>query len=69
LLKVIITLYRESLKAIEAGVELEKIKALKALPSISRARLIPEEEAKEQLLSIEDSIKDEISVLKGGSHA
>jgi V/A-type H+-transporting ATPase subunit A len=69
LLKVIITLYKESLKAIEAGVELEKIKAMKILPQITRARLIPEEEAKEQLLSIEDSLKDEISVLKGGSHA
>ncbi len=65
LLKVIVTLYREALSALEAGVELEKIKALKAIPAIARARLIPEESAQEELQTIEESIKEEISVLKG----
>jgi V/A-type H+-transporting ATPase subunit A len=65
LLKVIVTLYREALSALEAGVEFEKIKVLKAVPAIARARLIPEENAQEELQAIEESIKEEISVLKG----
>ncbi|KPJ69495.1 ATP synthase subunit A, partial [candidate division WOR-1 bacterium DG_54_3] len=65
LLKVIIALYREALAALETGVELEKIKALKAIPAIARARFIPEESAQEELQAIEESIKEEISVLKG----
>ena len=67
LLKVIVTLYREALSALEAGVELEKIKALKAIPAIARARLIPEESDQEELQTIEESIKEEISVLKGAA--
>jgi len=69
LLKVIITLYKEGLSALESGVDIEKIKALKAIPEIARARLIPEEEAKEKLLAIENSVKEEILTLKGGIHA
>jgi V/A-type H+/Na+-transporting ATPase subunit A len=65
LLRVILTLYKESLKALEAGVEMEKIKELRVIPQITRARLIPEEKAKEQLLAIEDSIKEELATLKG----
>lgn len=65
LLRVIITLYKESLKALEAGVELDKIKAMKVIPQIARARLIPEERAKDDLQKIEDSLKEELSVLKG----
>jgi V/A-type H+-transporting ATPase subunit A len=67
LLKTIITLYKESLSALEAGIDLEKIKTLKALPSIARARLIPEENAKEELQAISDSLREEISVLKGAA--
>lgn len=65
LLKVIVTLYKEALSALEAGVELEKIKELKVIPLIARARLIPEESAEEELKAIEESMKDEISTLKG----
>jgi V/A-type H+-transporting ATPase subunit A len=65
LLRLIVTLYKEGLSALEAGVELEKIKSLKAIPAIARARLIPEEKAKEELQAIEDSIKEELSTLKG----
>ena len=65
LLRVIITLYKEALAALEAGVELEKIKELKVIPLITRARLIPEESAEEELKTIEESMKDEISILKG----
>ena len=65
LLKVIITLYKESLMALEAGVELEKIKSLKVIPAIARARLIPEKNAKEELMQIEENLKEEISILKG----
>lgn len=65
LLKVIITLYKEVLSALEAGIELEKIKALKSLSAIARGRLIPEEEADRKLQTIEEEIKEEISILKG----
>jgi len=65
LLKVIVTLYRESLSALEAGVELEKLKGLKVIPQISRARLIPEERAEKELKEIEEALKEEISTLKG----
>ncbi|MFH1684039.1 MAG: V-type ATP synthase subunit A [Candidatus Margulisiibacteriota bacterium] len=69
LLKTIITLYKESLKALEAGVELDKIKAMKVISQIARARLIPEEKAKDELLSLENALKEEISVLKGPRHS
>ncbi|MFH1347792.1 MAG: V-type ATP synthase subunit A [Candidatus Margulisiibacteriota bacterium] len=65
LLRVIISLYKESLKALEAGVEIEKIKEMKIIPQIARARLIPEETAKNDLQKIEDALKEEISILKG----
>jgi V/A-type H+-transporting ATPase subunit A len=65
LLKVIVNLYHQSLSALEAGVELEKLKSLKVIPQIARARLIPEEEAEKELKEIEDSLKEEISTLKG----
>ncbi|MBU0672682.1 MAG: V-type ATP synthase subunit A [Candidatus Margulisbacteria bacterium] len=65
LLRVIITLYKESLKALEAGVELEKLKELKVISQISRARLIPEEKAQEELAAIEEALKEEINILKG----
>ncbi len=65
LLKVIVTLYRESLSALEAGVELEKLKGLSVIPQIARARLIPEEQAEKELKEIEEALKDEISTLKG----
>ncbi|MEA3493730.1 MAG: V-type ATP synthase subunit A, partial [Candidatus Margulisiibacteriota bacterium] len=65
LLRLILTLYKESLKAIEQGVEVDDIRGLKAIPQISRARLIPEEKAKSEIAAIEDSLKGEISTLKG----
>jgi V/A-type H+-transporting ATPase subunit A len=65
LLRVIVTLYKESLSALEAGVELEKIKELKTIPLIARARLIHEEKAAAELKAIEDSIREDISTLKG----
>ncbi|MEE8637674.1 MAG: V-type ATP synthase subunit A [Candidatus Margulisiibacteriota bacterium] len=65
LLRVIVTLYKEALSALETGVDLEKIKGLKVIPLIARARLIPEESAEEELKAIEESMKDEISTLKG----
>jgi V/A-type H+-transporting ATPase subunit A len=65
LLRLIVTLYKEGLSALEAGVELEKIKTLQAIPAIARARLIPEEKAKEEIQAIEDSIKEELLTLKG----
>ncbi|MFH1825763.1 MAG: V-type ATP synthase subunit A, partial [bacterium] len=65
LLRLIITLYKESLTAIESGVEVEQIKSLKAIPQIARARLIPEDNAKEEILAIENSLKAELSGLKG----
>jgi V/A-type H+-transporting ATPase subunit A len=65
LLKVIVTLYKEALSALEAGVDLEKIKELKVIPQIARARLIPEEQAEKELKEIEAALKDEISTLKG----
>ncbi len=65
LLKVIITLYKESLSALEAGVEFEKIKSLEVINQIARARLIPEEKAEAELKSIENSIKEHIATLKG----
>jgi len=65
LLKVIITLYHESLSSLEHGVELEKIRELRVIPQISRARLIPEDRAREDLMSIEQAIRDEIATLKG----
>jgi len=65
LLKVIVTLYKEGLAALEVGVELEKIKNLKVIPVIARARLIPEDNAKDELQAIENSLKEEISTLKG----
>jgi len=67
LLNLIITLYHEALSAIEAGVELSKIKSLKAIPLIARARLIPEEEIVEQAENIEAGIKREIASFKGAS--
>jgi V/A-type H+-transporting ATPase subunit A len=67
LLKVIVTLYKEALAALEVGVELEKIKELKVIPLIARARLIPEESAEAELKAIEESMKDEISILKGAA--
>lgn len=68
LLKIIITLYKEALSALESGVEIGKIKSLKVIPAISRARLIPEEKAEDEIKSIEESLKEEISNLKGGQH-
>lgn len=65
LLRLIITLYKESLKAVEQGVEIDDIRNLKAIPQISRARLIPEEKAKSGIEAIEDSLKEEILTLKG----
>ncbi len=67
LLNLIITLYKESLAAIEAGAELEKIKALKAISMIARARLIPEEKMVDEAAKIEKSIKQETANLKGAA--
>ena len=69
LLKTIITLYRESHAALEAGVALEKIKGLKAFPVIARARFIPEEKCQAELTLLREGIKDEIATLKGGHPA
>ncbi|MFH1362243.1 MAG: V-type ATP synthase subunit A [bacterium] len=65
LLKVITSLYHESLKAIEAGVELEDIQKIGSIPKIARARLIPEEKATAELTSLLESMKAEINTLKG----
>ncbi|MFC1568214.1 V-type ATP synthase subunit A [Candidatus Margulisiibacteriota bacterium] len=65
ILRVIVTLYKEALPALEAGVELDKIKELKAIPLIARARLIPEEKAAAELQAIETSLKEEIKTLQG----
>ena len=65
LMKVILTLYKEALKAIEAGVEIEQINNLKVLPLIARARLIPEDKAKVDLEKLVEQIKLEIQALKG----
>ena len=65
LLRVIIALYHEALKALEHGVELDRIKAMKVIPMISRARLIPEDKVKEELEALEAALKEEINTLKG----
>ncbi|MBU1026659.1 MAG: V-type ATP synthase subunit A [Candidatus Margulisbacteria bacterium] len=65
LLKVIITFYKESLSALEAGVDLDEIKSLEVINQIARARLIPEEKAEAELQAIESSIKEHIATLKG----
>ncbi|MFC1571507.1 V-type ATP synthase subunit A [Candidatus Margulisiibacteriota bacterium] len=65
LLRVIVGLYKESLSALEAGVELEKIQQLKVIPLIARARLIPEDKAQAELETIESQLKEEIKTLKG----
>jgi len=65
LLRLIVTLYKESLSALEAGVDLERIKELKVIPRVARARLIPEEKAEAELKAIEEALRQEISVLKG----
>ena len=66
LLKTIITLYHQSLAALEKGVSLEAIKQLKIFSQIARARLIPEENAQEELTAMTESIKEEMSIL--GAH-
>ncbi len=65
LLRIIITLYNNGLKALEAGVELEEINKLKSIPKIARARLIPEEKAKEELAQLEEDLIKEIKDLEG----
>jgi len=66
LLKTIITLYHRALAALEKGVTLEAIKQLKIFPQIARARLIPEENAQEELTAMTESIIEEMSIL--GAH-
>ena len=66
LLKTIITLYHQALAALEKGVSLEAIKQLKIFSQIARARLIPEENAQEELTAMTESIKEEMSIL--GAH-
>ena len=46
-------------------VEIEKIKEMKVVSQIARARLIPEESAREEILAIEAGLKEEILTLKG----
>lgn len=65
LLHLITTLYKEALKAIENGIELEQIKNLEVMPQISRARLIPEDKAQTEIPAIEADMKKEIASLKG----
>ncbi|MBN2058594.1 MAG: V-type ATP synthase subunit A [Candidatus Saganbacteria bacterium] len=67
LLKVIITLYHEALKAVEGGVELDRIKAMKAIPQIARARLITEAEAENKLAQLASDVVEEIKTLKGAA--
>jgi len=66
LLKTIITLYHRALAALEKGVTLETIKQLKIFPQIARARLIPEENAQEELTAMTESIIEEMDIL--GAH-
>jgi V/A-type H+-transporting ATPase subunit A len=66
LLNTIVRLYHEALQALEAGVPLENIKELKALPAVARARLIPEENAENELREIGAALDEEIKTLKGG---
>ena len=40
---------------------------MKVIPQITRARLIPEDAAKDDLQKIEDALKDELNTLKQGS--
>lgn len=65
LLRLIIKLYHEALKAVEHGVELERIKEMEVIPQIARARLIPEDKAKAELEAIEEALQEEINTLKG----
>ncbi|OGC05192.1 V-type ATP synthase subunit A [candidate division WOR-1 bacterium RIFOXYA12_FULL_43_27] len=65
ILRLIVSLYREGLKAIEAGIALEEIKKLEVVAEIAGTRLIPEEQAEKEIAAIEERVKLDISGLKG----